>query len=330
MNSTEQGVVKKNKHTSLAVCLLLLLVCSLPSYGSASSGNNQLNTSHNNNNTQHVFIVYSLENNQHKKISQGIADDLKHRQPNLIISHVSAQEKTKTIVSQYDLIVAIGNDGIDHANRTYPKIKKLLITANPKLNYTSENNAVLFMTQPYCRQMKFINALNDEWKIISILHSRDKPINQKAIQQCARRYGMQTYLVSLSADENIKIKIKHALNHSDVLLALPDGNIYNSSTVKNILLTSYRYRKPVIAFSKNFVNAGALAAIHSMTGQIAASASNLIQQYFDSGMHFNNVSNHPEKFSIDLNRQVFRALDITLPDTNTLKQSLKISDRESL
>jgi putative ABC transport system substrate-binding protein len=80
-------------------------------------------------------------------------------------------------------------------------------------------------------------------------------------------------------DDNITDKIKHALHHSDVLLALPDSNIYNSKTVKNILLTSYRYRKPVIGFSKNFVDAGALAAIYSDTEMIAMTASKLIEQY---------------------------------------------------
>ncbi|PCH93907.1 MAG: hypothetical protein COB84_08415 [Rhodobacteraceae bacterium] len=76
------------------------------------------------------------------------------------------------------------------------------------------------------------------------------------------------------------------------------------------------------AFSKNFVNAGALAAIHSDTSQIAHSASQLIKQYFDSDSQFEKPVNFPENFDIDINKQVFRALDLDIPDVSTLKRSL--------
>jgi putative ABC transport system substrate-binding protein len=108
-----------------------------------------------------------------------------------------------------------------------------------------------------------------------------------------------------------------------VLLALPDSSIYNSKTVKNILLTSYRQRKPIIAFSNNFVNAGALASINSSTEQIADSASKLIEQFFDSDMTFERSTNYPDEFDISINRQVFWALDLIIPDINKIKPSLQ-------
>ena len=178
------------------------------------------------------------------------------------------------------------------------------------------------MTQSYCRQIRFIKLLDTQWKTISILHSQEKPIDSTSIQKCANRYNIKIYTVSTTAKENLTDKIKHALHHSDVVLALPDSNIYNSKTVKNILLTSYRYRKPVIAFSKNFVNAGALASIHSNTEQIAQSASKLVEQYFDSGKRFIKEINYPDAFDININRQVFRALDLSAPDIDELKQAL--------
>ncbi|NOR41719.1 MAG: hypothetical protein GQ572_00165, partial [Gammaproteobacteria bacterium] len=129
-------------------------------------------------------------------------------------------------------------------------------------------------------------------------------------------------------NEYIKDDIKDVLNHSDVLLALPDKNIYNSKSVKNILLTSYRHRKPVIAFSRNFVEAGALAAIYSSTEQIAQSASDLVGQYFKSGQRFKQSVNYPLAFDISINRQVFRALDLSIPDIDKLKQTLKDSETD--
>ena len=98
--------------------------------------------------------------------------------------------------------------------------------------------------------------------------------------------------------------------------------------MKNILLTSYRYRKPVIAFSKNFVNAGALAAIYSDTEMIAMTASKLIEQHFYSSTPIQPI-NYPDAFDISINRQVFRALDIPVPDVDTIKMTLQQKEADA-
>jgi ABC-type uncharacterized transport system substrate-binding protein len=133
---------------------------------------------------------------------------------------------------------------------------------------------------------------------------------------------MDTHEVWASDNAHLSHDIKNALYYSDLLLALPDRTIYNSRTVKNILLTSYRIRKPVIAFSKNFVNAGAIAAIHSDTQQISQSASALVRQYFTNKHVFNKKINYPEDFDISFNRQVFKALGLDIPDLKSIKNEL--------
>ncbi len=291
-----------------------------------------LDTTINKPSQHHVFIFHSSKNIQHQRIGQNIIDNLNQQQPDISISIKLTDKNNNKVINEQDLIVAIGNAGIEYANKYYSNVTKLYISPGENKHQVDDdkNDAILYMTPSYCRQIQFINTLNKNWKIVSILYSQDKPIDSKKIQQCAKKHGMKTHISSLSAQENIKIKLNHALRNSDVLLALPDSSIYNSNTVKNILLTSYRHRKPVIAFSKNFVNAGALASIHSNTEQIAYSASKLIKNYFDAEMIFQSSINHPKKFSIDINRQVFWALDIPIPDISILKKSMQKMGRESL
>lgn len=179
------------------------------------------------------------------------------------------------------------------------------------------------MAQPYCRQVQFLKLLNRKWKTIGLLNSQEKPINTKIIRQCAKKHKLETYIVNTTIDEQLKEQIKDVLNHSDILLALPDNNIYNSKTVKNILLTSYRYRKPVIAFSRSFSDAGALASIYSSTEQISQSASKLVEHYFKTGQRFKKSVNYPQAFELSINSQVFRALDLSIPDLDELKQTLE-------
>jgi hypothetical protein len=261
-----------------------------------------------------------------------ISKDLKLRRPSVDISNITPGEKIKTVDGDTNLVIGIGAEGMKSADTYYPEIKKLFISTEPN-KYKSHkdrngNDAILYMTQTYCRQVHFIRQLNRQWKIISILNSMEKPIDSSQIQQCADEHDMKIYIVSTTDKDNLTDKIKHALHHSDVLLALPDSNIYNSKTVKNILLTSYRYRKPVIAFSKNFVNAGALAAIYSDTENIAMSASKLIEQYLYITTSLEPI-NYPDAFDISINRQVFRALDIPIPDIDTIKMTLQQKETDA-
>jgi ABC-type uncharacterized transport system substrate-binding protein len=270
-------------------------------------------------------MVYSPDSRLHSNIANKLSDELKLKHPDIAITRLSPDETIQLPDRNNGLIIGIGDAGTQSASKNYPKIKKLFIATDPnryRLD-AKKSNATLYMTQSYCRQIKFIRLLNSHWKTISILSSHKKPVNSKPIQQCAKTFGFKIYTVKVSSEENQTNKIKDALKHSNVLLALPDSSIYNSRTVKNILLTSYRYRKPIIGFSKNFVNAGALASIHSTTVQIAHSASDIIEQYFESGARFKKLINYPDEFDININRQVFRALDLPVPDIKTLIESLQ-------
>ncbi|NOQ87634.1 MAG: hypothetical protein GQ550_01815 [Gammaproteobacteria bacterium] len=332
MNKTEQGVLHQSKLARWLIHILLSLTFFLshPVFSETATDGSpalEINTPR-----HHVLIVYSPDSTLHTNVIENLSDNLKLKYSDIDITKITPEEITPEKITDaqgdyHDLVIAIGRTGIQSAAVNYPKTKKLFISTDPNKYQLdpvkNKNDAILYMTQPYCRQIRFIKLINPHWKTISVLNSQEKPIDSTTIQQCANNYDFKLYAVSIATDENLTNKIKHALHHSDVLLALPDSNIYNSKTVKNILLTSYRYRKPIIAFSKNFVNAGALASINSDTEQIAQSASHIVEQFFDSGERFINPVNHPETFNINLNRQVFRALDQIVPDTNKLKQSMQ-------
>jgi len=325
MNETEQGVLTPGKLIRLLAHILWLSTFCLTHNISAQTVAEKNSTGKHFTQKHHAYIIYSPDNTLHSNIVKQLSRNLQLTRHGIIISEMTPQEKAARVNPATDIVIGIGRAGMQSASEHYPKTKKLFITTDPNRYHlkTNNGNAALYMTQSYCRQIKFIRLLNSHWKTISILSSEKKPIDSKPIQQCADKYGFKIYTVSTTAKENQTNKIRQALKNSDVLLALPDRNIYNSRTVKNILLTSYHYRRPVIAFSKNFVNAGALAAIHSDTKQIAQSASNIVNQYFEAGASFKNPVNYPDDFNININKQVFRALDLPAPDITSLKKSLQ-------
>ena len=333
MNKTEQGVLHQSKLLHLLIHILLFSTFCLTPPASAETLATNTAPHEKNRQKHHLFVIYSPDNTLHANIIQKLSENLKLKHPDIIITEVTPEEKIKTVNSNTDLIIGIGHTGMQNADKHYPKTKKLFISTDPnKYKLDTKKNkkdAILYMAQPYCRQIRFIKSLNKQWKTIGFLNSREKPIDANTIQQCAKEHDLETYIVQTTDDEYLKDHIKDVLNHSDILLALPDKNIYNSKSIKNILLTSYRHRKPVIAFSRNFSEAGALASIYSSTEQIAQSASDLVEQYFKSGQQFKKSVNYPQAFDVSINRQVFRALDLSIPDDiDKLKQTLEYSETD--
>lgn len=312
---------------NLLIKLLLLTMFSLANSACAETFTNVSAAPEKIIEKNHVFIIYSPDSTLQSDIIKELSDNLKNNRPELIVSKVKPGVKIADINNDADIIIGIGSEGMQNANQHYPETTKLFISTAPgkfKLDKEkNKNDAILYMTQSYCRQMQFIKLINKDWEVVSLLNSQTKPVSTKDIKQCAKKYGLKIYLVKTSAEDNMTANVKTALNNSDLLLAFPDRSIYNSNTVKNILLTSYRYRKPVIAFSRNFVNAGALASIHSSVEQVAESASLLIERYYELDRRFEKAINHPQLFDISINKQVFRALDLSPPNIDELKQTLE-------
>jgi ABC-type uncharacterized transport system substrate-binding protein len=242
------------------------------------------------------------------------------------VIQITPDDTQAKIDDKTDIIVSIGYEAINSADTHYPASKKLHISSYLKPyrvdKITDEGSAILYMTQPYCRQVKLIKLIEESWQTIGLLHTEKKSTAVKTLRDCADRFDLKVYTVNKDTDEVISDDLKEVLMHADVLLALPDSEIYNGNTVKNILLTSYRFRKPVIGFSENFVSAGALASIHSNTEQIAESAGEIIDHYFRQNRRFERAEYYPQIFDIKINKHVIKALGLTHPNLYSLEALL--------
>ena len=110
------------------------------------------------------------------------------------------------------------------------------------------------------------------------------------------------------------------LQDSDVLLALPDSSVYNSATLRNILLATYRSGIPLIGLSPAYVKAGALCAVFSTPTQIAAQAAMAIQQFWEISAL--PVAQYPQLFEVTVNEQVGRSLGLSIKSPAELQNEM--------
>lgn len=133
-------------------------------------------------------------------------------------------------------------------------------------------------------------------------------------------YGLEGKIFVVTSDDRLIPTLIRALNYGDFLLAAPDSTIYNPRTIKHILLTAYRRNRIVIGPSQAYVKAGSLASTYTPLTQIAKLAADFVNEYRASGQF--PAPAYPDNFSIDLNHQVARSLNIPLPDNQDIINSV--------
>ncbi len=120
--------------------------------------------------------------------------------------------------------------------------------------------------------------------------------------------------------------LEHLLGASDMLLVLPDALLYNKNDIQGVLLTSYRYHVPLIGYSQALVRAGAIVALYSKPQQIGYHAAEVAIRNLDTGEL--PAPQYPKYFTVSINQQVARSLNISMPDEIELQTALQRWEQE--
>lgn len=120
-------------------------------------------------------------------------------------------------------------------------------------------------------------------------------------RESANSVGVEPQLCSLEDGANPIKSLDMSMRVSDVFVVLPDQALFNRASAPWVLQLAMRYRLPVLAYSENYVHAGALASLFQSRQDLA---NNLVNALLDK----------PAKlmFSLALNPAVARNLGIEL------------------
>lgn len=175
--------------------------------------------------------------------------------------------------------------------------------------------SAIYLDQPWDRQLKFIQAALPNHNIVGVLYSSDTPMVLPRLPR-----GMSLNAKSVRSTETLFAALENILNSSDVLLVIPDSEIYSSGNVRNILLASYRQKVPLIGISQAYVNAGAICAIFSTPEQLAEQVAKAIVSFARDRRLPD--SQYPESFSIGINQQVARSLGIEMASPDVIRERM--------
>jgi ABC-type uncharacterized transport system substrate-binding protein len=147
-----------------------------------------------------------------------------------------------------------------------------------------------------------------------------------ALQAAALERNMQVVSAQVAPGEPIFPVLQRVLEDSDVLLSVPDPQIYNSASIQNILLTSFRLRVPFAGFSPSYVQAGAAFSVHSSPAMIGRQAAVLARNVLQ-GRGLPTLPVSPNEFTVTVNVQVARSLGLSLTAASLQERLRQIEQR---
>jgi len=232
--------------------------------------------------------------------------------------------------SDTDLIVAIGTLAMEQVSvETRVPVLNILV---PRQSYESSRlhakhdarqYSAIYLDQPVSRQLQLIKAALPNRDAVGVLLGPASQDRLKLLQQAAREQKLGVSTEPVKAEEDILPALKRLFTSAEVLLALPDPLVFNKHTAQSLLLTSYRAQIPLIAYSKSYVSAGALAAVYSTPTQIGQQAAELLVRLAQAKTLSLPSPQYPKYFSVNVNYQVARSLGLAIEDEAALLQRIK-------
>ena len=235
---------------------------------------------------------------------------------------ISSESNLKADLAAADFVVTVGTAAADTVFSTRPKapILSVLITENAfsvlaEKHYGSIEAAFaaqvssICLDQPVTRSIQLAKLLVSDSSGVGVMLGPASVHRQPELSKYITNSGLLPQFVSISAKDNPIHKIEPVLSRSDVFIPISDSRLINIATAKWILHLSYRHKVPVIAFSKSYLKAGALAAIYSAPADVAKDT---VEWLVKPGNAAVGSSYKPAHYSLDFNQSVAANLKIKL------------------
>jgi hypothetical protein len=241
-------------------------------------------------------------------ITRHIADDLYKR-----LSPFAASYRTELAQRRRMVYIAIGPVALREVlARKTDAVVISAFTASQVWRATVQEAAparAAAMTAVYAEP-----APADQLRLIALLYKR--PVKIAAI--VSRDAGFLKPVLrgageieELGPNDSINRALEH-IAQADVLLAMPDNGVYNTESIRNVLVSTYPHKQGVIGFSADMVKAGALASTYSDIEDIDAQIAEMVSAFIATGELA--APQFPRYFKTIVNEGVARSLDLDVGD----------------
>lgn len=298
------------------LALLLFIAGMLPGVQAWAAGN--------------VLIVTSELSGAHVETVEAIRAALAPGVAPTEIAVVEPNDVDTATLADRRVVVTVGTEAARTISERAPRAP-VLHTLLPRDAYERlpapgpARRSAIFLDQPVERQIALIVEALPDWNRIALLAGPQSEALAAKLAAEARARKLEVSVENIASDREIYPALQRLLAERAVLLALPDSMVFNSYTIQNVLLTSYRHRSPLIGFSPAYVRAGALLGLYSTPQQIGQQAAEAVKAVL-AGVELPRPQ-APRRFEVGINQNVAGSLGIQLDSAAAIAS--RISRREA-
>jgi putative ABC transport system substrate-binding protein len=217
------------------------------------------------------------------------------------------------------IIVAVGTEAAQWAIQHTTGTVVFCMAANARQNLLaplseSDRPRVTGVTMlvPVRTQFQRIQTMLPEVKRIGVLYDpRHSSLAVEDARAAAAELGLTLIAVEVRDETDLPAAIRSVAGRMDLLWATVDGTVYNSRSAQFVLAEMLKRKIPVMGFSENMVQAGALLAPSVDYTDIGRQTARLVHTIVTSGQR--PPPEPPQQFTMAVNAHVWKLLRGTLP-----------------
>lgn len=277
-----------------------------------------------------VLIVTSQEGGAYDELIDAVSEGVRVEFSDASVSVLHWRHCTPAHTSASHIVVTVGSRAASEV-AAHSVDTPILHTLLPRATFTrlygerappgDVQRSAVFLDQPVSRQIALLTEALPEWPRVALIAGPQTLALADELAAAANAAGLDVQTTQALSDRALYSALQDALAQPAVLIALPDSEIFNSHTIRNILLTSYRQRSPLIGFSPAYVRAGALLAIYSTPQQIAAQATTAVVNFLHGAQL--PPPRYTRDFEVGINATVARSLGIRLAPAEDIADRIK-------
>ena len=275
------------------------------------------------------------------------ADELQARLAPLRGGHLSVDRATVSELSAspertfegYELIVTVGlaaaqrmlaADGHEAARATLSLLvprRAFEDLVKPDAGSARRQVSAIYLDQPISRQLDLIALAMRAGTRVGVLFGPTSVGLANELREAARVRGLTVKRADVAQAGDLYPALQKVLRESDVLLALADPVALNASTIRGILVTSYREGVPVMGFSQALVDAGAVLAVYSTARQQGREGAEIAARVL-RGERL-PPAGYPLYFTVGVNFNAARGLGVAIDNEATLAAELAMRESKA-
>lgn len=232
-------------------------------------------------------------------------------------------ETTAPARQQQTLHVALGKAAVDALNAPAPGVDSinayLTLEEFMQIDIDRRRPTVL-LDQPLQRYLAFCRLLLPA-RNVGVISTMPLDIDGTRLE-LLEKSGLVLNQYRVDSQNKLMPVLREVLRYNDALLMLPHRRVYNRDTLKGVLVSGYRNRKPVISYSPAHVRAGALASIYSSPVDIGRHLATLVNRRLENLPDSGATYHFARFYTISTNPKVAAALDLELPPMAELRGQL--------